>query len=101
MNSPQIEAALAEWSKGYTPTEWAQRHFRSNFRIELETALARLILLAEGEGDELAISASVQSFAAHVARMDERLRRDLAGDRYVDTGKHQRPATNARGTNAA
>ncbi|MET8650745.1 hypothetical protein [Nocardia aurea] len=97
MNSPAVQAAIEEWSRGYTPTEWAQRHFRSNYRMELESALARLILLVDGKGDELAILPSVQSFAAYVARLDQRLRSDLAGDRYVDTGRAgDRPTTKGR-----
>ncbi|WP_054814894.1 hypothetical protein [Nocardia arizonensis] len=94
MASPEIQSAIEEWARGYTPTEWAQRHFRSNYRMELQAALARLILLVDGEGDELAVLPSVQSFAVYVARLDERLRSDLAGDRHVDTGRaSDRPTT--------
>lgn len=82
MTSPEVQAAIDQWQRGYTPTEWAQRHSRDSYRAGLQDNLARLILLLEGEGDELQILASVEKFAAHVKRLDEQLRRDLAGDRH-------------------
>ncbi|MGW4717947.1 hypothetical protein [Nocardia sp. NPDC004260] len=86
-DSPEVQAALNAWKKGYTPVEWAQRHFRSNYRLELESALSRLILMLEGDEDELHILPSVQRFAEYVSRLDAQLRRDLAGDRWTDTGR--------------
>ncbi|MEU2035158.1 hypothetical protein [Nocardia amamiensis] len=82
----EVQGLLDTWGQGYQPTEWAQRHFRSTYRMELEAALARLILLLEGDEDELRILPSVQSFAEFVARLDAKLRRDLAGDRHPDAG---------------
>lgn len=92
-NSPAVQAAIDEWKKGYTPTEWSQRVFRSRYRSELEVALARLIALVDGEGDELQILPRVESFAAYVGRLDASLRRDLAGDRHPDgASADERPA---------
>lgn len=82
-----VQALIGEWQRGYTPTEWAQRHFRSNYRAGLQSALARLILLLDGDGDELRILARVQSFAEYVGRLDAQLRQDLAGDRHPGTGR--------------
>lgn len=87
MNSHEVRAAVDKWAQGYTPSEWAQKHVRANYRLELEAALARLILLIEGNSDELDILASVEQFGAYVARQDAKLRRDLAGDRWTDTGR--------------
>ncbi|MEV6255578.1 hypothetical protein AB0L97_20195 [Nocardia sp. NPDC051911] len=82
MSSPATQELIDQWARGFTPTGWAQRHFRSTYRLELEAALARLILLLEGDEDELRILPSVQSFAEYVGRLDAQLRRDLAGDRH-------------------
>ncbi|WP_433681930.1 hypothetical protein [Nocardia sp. CA-119907] len=81
MTSP-VQAAIDRWAAGYIPTEWAQKHFRSTYRMELESALARLILLLEGNEDELHILPRVESFAEYVGRLDAKLRQDLAGDRH-------------------
>ncbi|MGV9540736.1 hypothetical protein ACWDSF_05365 [Nocardia beijingensis] len=88
-DSPETRALIDKWGVGYTPDQWAQRVFRSRYRMELELGLARLIALVEGDEDELRILPNVQSFAEFVGRLDSQLRRDLAGDRHpggVQTG---------------
>lgn len=100
MASPAVEAALKDWERGFTPSEWAQQHFRANYRMELEAALARLIMIidrAGNDGDELRILPSVESFAAYAARLDTRLRCDLAGDRLQRTEESH---TNQKGAAA-
>lgn len=82
-----MQRCLDEWKQGYTPSEWAKRVFRSRFRAEVEMALARLICVVDGGGDDLSVLPSVQSFAEHIGRLDAQLRRDLAGDRWRDTGR--------------
>ncbi|WP_280493200.1 hypothetical protein [Nocardia asiatica] len=86
-DSPEVQALIDTWGLGYTPDQWAQRVFRSQYRAELELGLARLITLIEGDEDELRILPSVQRFAEYVSRLDAQLRRDLAGDRWTDTGR--------------
>ncbi|MEU7763882.1 hypothetical protein AB0B25_01985 [Nocardia sp. NPDC049190] len=86
-NSPEVQALIDKWGLGYTPDQWAQRVFRSQYRAELEVGLARLIALIEGDDDELQISSSVQRFAEYVSRLDAQLRCDLSGDRWTDTGR--------------
>ncbi|MFI9537473.1 hypothetical protein ACIG56_30050 [Nocardia fusca] len=86
-NSPAVQKALNDWKQGYTPTEWAERVLRSQYRNEMEMALARLIRIVSSDRDELEILPSVQSFAEFVTRADANLRHSLAGDRWTDTGR--------------
>lgn len=79
--SPAIAAALESWKRGYSPTEFARRHFRGAFRNELEAELAHLLLRLEG-ADELQAAELARQFAERVGRLDAQLRRHLAGDRY-------------------
>ncbi|MET8650613.1 hypothetical protein [Nocardia aurea] len=84
MSSPQVEAALAEWSKGYTPTPTARRHFRSNYCIEAEMVAQRLLEAAQyadlDTNDALSILPMAESALKLLRQLDAQLRRDLAGD---------------------
>ncbi|WP_040832878.1 hypothetical protein [Nocardia brevicatena] len=71
----------------YSALEWSHSIIRSRYRMEMEMALSQLIPVVLREGGELAVLSAVDSFAAYVARMDAALRRDLAGDRWTDTGR--------------
>lgn len=84
-DSPAVRACLAEWKRGYRPSEWSQRYFRREFRDALEGALARLIARTEA-GDELQAVEIARAFTAHVERLDAQLRQHLAGDRHPDGG---------------
>ncbi|WP_159850237.1 hypothetical protein [Nocardia sp. CY41] len=85
-HSPAVQKAFEEWARGYTPTIAAQRHFKSLFRTAFTLAVERLLERSE-EADELELLELYRELGEYLERRDAQLRTDLAGDRWVDTGR--------------
>ncbi|MBF6082896.1 hypothetical protein IU485_16145 [Nocardia cyriacigeorgica] len=86
--SPEAQRYIDQWAQGYTPTEAARRHFRNQYRGEVEYALMRLATYLDG-ADELTFIDKAREFLEYVARSDAALRRNLAGDRHPGPGASQ------------
>ncbi|WP_433597904.1 hypothetical protein ACQPXH_19120 [Nocardia sp. CA-135953] len=84
--SPNVQQHLDDWARGYQPTVASRRYFRSAYRTMFTAAIERLIERSE-EADELELLDLYQDLGGHLERLDAKLRTDLAGDRWVDTGK--------------